>query len=407
MCRVEPGDGVTDAVNSILPTFSLAHFRPVRRTNRIVNVNVNVNVTGRVFLRFVFVYVAELAMDCARDRTTHAAAAAIGAAFTLLLLARRRTTYGAAGTTDEQGGDAMVTRPGDEITDERGLECNICRVKLRSSKGLEAHLASECHRQQASVCASTESSRSRHLENVHCNYCNVWLRDAAHYTVHVSGKKHTRAVSTASGRSTLAHDFFQTLKRDAARDAATGKAGNAAYVPGASPAAVPVGVITVDLEKPENAGAICRLLGNFSAEGASLVHVHTPQLPGSEEKQGHLLRSGAMRLAGRNCHEKLARRVLSLEEFVRAIATWPVPLVAVETASGAVDLHGYSFPSHCDIIVGGETRGIHPAILAALRSVDAIVYIPMNGFATSMNVSAAACVALYEHRRQHSGGQER
>jgi hypothetical protein len=48
--------------------------------------------------------------------------------------------------------------------------------------------------------------------------------------------------------------------------------------------------------------------------------------------------------------------------------------------------------------------GIHPSILAALRvrpDLDAIIYIPMPGFARSMNVAAATCAALYEHRRQH------
>ena len=167
-----------------------------------------------------------------------------------------------------------------------------------------------------------------------------------------------------------------------------------------------LGVITCDLEKAENAGSLCRLLSNFAAEGASLVHVHTPRVGATaaeaEATQTTLLRSNAMALAGRHAHRKLARTVVSLDDFLPRIATWPRPIVVIETAEGAVDIHGFLFPPQCDVLVGGETRGVHPSLLAALRpGTDAIVYIPMPGFARSMNVASAACAALYEHRRQH------
>lgn len=167
-----------------------------------------------------------------------------------------------------------------------------------------------------------------------------------------------------------------------------------------------LGVITCDLEKPENAGSLCRLLSNFASEGASLMHVHTPRVGATaaeaEATQARLLRSQAMMLAGRHAHRKLARTVISLVDFLPRIATWPRPIVVIETAEGAVDIHGFVFPPQCDVLVGGETRGVHPSLLAALRpGTDATVYIPMPGFARSMNVASAACVALYEHRRQH------
>jgi tRNA(Leu) C34 or U34 (ribose-2'-O)-methylase TrmL len=150
---------------------------------------------------------------------------------------------------------------------------------------------------------------------------------------------------------------------------------------------------------------IIRLLGNFGFEGACLMHVHTPLCPGTggEATQQRLLRSSAMRLAGRNCDAKLTRQVVALDAFVDRIATWPRPIVVVETAHGAESIHSFGFPEHCDLLVGGEVRGVHPGILAALRpGIDSVIYVPMAGFAKSMNVAAATCVALYEHRRQHT-----
>ena len=44
----------------------------------------------------------------------------------------------------------------------------------------------------------------------------------------------------------------------------------------------------------------------------------------------------------------------------------------------------------CDVLVGGESTGVHPSILANLRpGVDRVVYVPMAGFHKSMNVAQA------------------
>ena len=77
------------------------------------------------------------------------------------------------------------------------------------------------------------------------------------------------------------------------------------------------------------------------------------------------------------------------------------PIVAIETATGAVDITSFQFPKSCTIMVGSEGSGISPKVLRAMvPGYDSFVVIPMHGKHHSLNVSMAAGIALYEYRRQ-------
>jgi len=52
-------------------------------------------------------------------------------------------------------------------------------------------------------------------------------------------------------------------------------------------------------------------------------------------------------------------------------------------------------------VVGGEDRGINPNLL---EKCDALVSIPMMGKVTSLNVSVATAIVLYERLRQQENG---
>ena len=78
-------------------------------------------------------------------------------------------------------------------------------------------------------------------------------------------------------------------------------------------------------------------------------------------------------------------------------------VVAIEQAAGAYPLH--EAPLHGDVclVLGNEDHGCSPALLAAA---DAVAYIPLVGRVGSLNVSAAAAIALAEaRRREWSAGQ--
>lgn len=72
-------------------------------------------------------------------------------------------------------------------------------------------------------------------------------------------------------------------------------------------------------------------------------------------------------------------------------------LVAVELADGATPLHLAAVGGDICIALGNEDRGCSAALLAAA---DLAVYIPQIGRVGSLNVAAAAAVALGEARRR-------
>jgi tRNA (guanosine-2'-O-)-methyltransferase len=72
-------------------------------------------------------------------------------------------------------------------------------------------------------------------------------------------------------------------------------------------------------------------------------------------------------------------------------------VVAIELAAGAAPLHEAPLDGAVCLAVGNEDRGCSPALLAAA---DAVAYIPLPGKVGSLNVAAAAAIALAEARRR-------
>jgi tRNA (guanosine-2'-O-)-methyltransferase len=72
-------------------------------------------------------------------------------------------------------------------------------------------------------------------------------------------------------------------------------------------------------------------------------------------------------------------------------------VVAIELASGAVPLHEAPLEGDICLALGNEDRGCSAALLAAA---DVVAYIPQAGKVGSLNVAAAAAIALAEARRR-------
>lgn len=70
-------------------------------------------------------------------------------------------------------------------------------------------------------------------------------------------------------------------------------------------------------------------------------------------------------------------------------------VIAIELAHGAVPLHDAPLAGDVCLAFGNEDRGCSAALLAAA---DAIAYIPQAGRVGSLNVAAAAAIALAEAR---------
>jgi tRNA (guanosine-2'-O-)-methyltransferase len=72
-------------------------------------------------------------------------------------------------------------------------------------------------------------------------------------------------------------------------------------------------------------------------------------------------------------------------------------VIAVELAIGAVPLHEADLTGNVCLAVGNEDHGCSAGLLAAA---DLVAYIPQVGRVGSLNVAAAAAIALAEARRQ-------
>src|SRR6266496_1918910 len=72
-------------------------------------------------------------------------------------------------------------------------------------------------------------------------------------------------------------------------------------------------------------------------------------------------------------------------------------VVAVELADGATALHEAALEPDVCLALGNEDHGCSPALLAAAA---AVIYVPQVGRVGSLNVAAAAAVALAEARRR-------
>lgn len=67
-------------------------------------------------------------------------------------------------------------------------------------------------------------------------------------------------------------------------------------------------------------------------------------------------------------------------------------ILALEQTVNSINLSDYKPPKKAVLIVGNEVNGLEPEILAVS---DDVVQIPMKGAKESLNVSAAAAIAMY------------
>ena len=81
----------------------------------------------------------------------------------------------------------------------------------------------------------------------------------------------------------------------------------------------------------------------------------------------------------------------------RAAAADGLRVVAIELTDGALPLYEAPLAGDICLAIGNENRGCSAGLLAAA---DAVAYIPQTGRVGSLNVAAAAAIALAEARRR-------
>jgi 23S rRNA (guanosine2251-2'-O)-methyltransferase len=159
--------------------------------------------------------------------------------------------------------------------------------------------------------------------------------------------------------------------------------------------ALPVGerplVVALDgVEDPQNVGALLRAADAAGASGAILPERHAPPLGAAVSRAS----AGALE------HLPIAR-VVNLARALGQAKERGFWVVALDPEGGE-DLFAAPdrvFEGDLALVVGGEEQGVRHGIR---RLADHRVSIPMRGRVHSLNVAAAAAVALFEWARRRT-----
>ncbi len=143
-------------------------------------------------------------------------------------------------------------------------------------------------------------------------------------------------------------------------------------------------VLADNVHKSHNIAAILR-----SADAVGLYGIHAVSDP-NEFRHHHMVSGGSRRWVNITLHADTHTAIETLrEDGFRVVAAHP--------GADAVDYRDEDYTRQLAIMMGPELEGFSQDTLTA---VDGRISIPMEGLVSSLNVSVAAALILYEARRQ-------
>jgi 23S rRNA (guanosine2251-2'-O)-methyltransferase len=153
----------------------------------------------------------------------------------------------------------------------------------------------------------------------------------------------------------------------------------------------PLAVVLDGVEDPRNLGAIVRT--------AECAGVHALFIP--ERRAAGLTETAAKTAAGALEYLPVARaaNVARLVEDLKGRGIWTVGT----DADANIDYTEWDWTQPCALLFGGEGSGLRRLVR---ERCDALVRIPLRGRISSLNVSVAAGIVLYEAVRQRTTASE-
>jgi 23S rRNA (guanosine2251-2'-O)-methyltransferase len=142
------------------------------------------------------------------------------------------------------------------------------------------------------------------------------------------------------------------------------------------------------VEDPHNLGALLR-----SADGAGIDGIVLP-----DRRTAPLSATVAKSSAGASEHVRIAR-VVNLTRALEAMKQRHIWIVGLDER-GSPNYTDFDFRQDCCLVLGSEGSGLHELIK---RTCDHLLRIPMAGSVSSLNVSVAGAVVLFEAMRQRRG----
>lgn len=144
------------------------------------------------------------------------------------------------------------------------------------------------------------------------------------------------------------------------------------------------------VEDPQNLGALLRTADGAGADGVILT----------ERRSAPLSPVAIKASAGAAEHVPIAR-VVNLSRALEQLKEHNLWCVGLDER-GTMSYDEFDFTSNCVLVLGREGAGLHDLVR---RHCDHLLRIPMAGKVTSLNVSAAGAVVLYEAARQRRAAQ--
>src|SRR3984893_2384693 len=145
------------------------------------------------------------------------------------------------------------------------------------------------------------------------------------------------------------------------------------------------------VEDPHNLGALLR-----TADGAGVDGVILP-----ERRSAPVTATVAKTSAGASEHVRIAR-VTNLVRALEQMKQRNVWVLGLDER-GAPDYMEFDFRTDCVLVLGREGAGLHDLVK---KTCDHLLRIPMAGMVSSLNVSVAGAVVMYEAMRQRRTAPE-
>ncbi len=143
-------------------------------------------------------------------------------------------------------------------------------------------------------------------------------------------------------------------------------------------------VLAEDVHKAHNVSAVLR---SCDAVGVPEIHVVSP---GGEFHRHHMVSGGSRKWVR-------VRAYRDIDTAAQALKARGFQVLAAHFSASARDYREADYTRPTAILIGAERTGVS-ARAAALA--DAHILVPMRGMVSSLNVSVAAAVILYEAARQ-------
>ncbi len=152
----------------------------------------------------------------------------------------------------------------------------------------------------------------------------------------------------------------------------------------------PLAVVLDGVEDPRNLGAILRTVECAGAHGVFLP----------ERRAVGLTETVAKASAGALEHVRVAR-VTNLVRLIDELKQHNIWTIGA-SADAKMNYTEWDWTAPCALVLGGEGAGLHRLVR---ERCDALVRIPLRGHISSLNVSVAAGIMLYEALRQRTKGE--